>query len=125
MTHIHHPYNVVLMPRTIKYTNYDCLVDIIRWLHQEKCISTIFYFLICCSVTSVRYIHQGKFIHLYVSTNIYTLQLMTVDCIVQQVQYKYFDCRHHVLPLSLACIIMVHGTQKHPLSNLAIIQFCF
>ena len=27
--------------------------------------------------------------------------------------YIYIECRHRVLPLSLACRIMAHGTQKH------------
>ena len=48
-----------------------------------------------------------------VSTHIQTLQLMSFDCIVQRVQYKYFDCHHHVLPLSLAYRIVVHATQMH------------
>ena len=63
--------------------------------------------------------------HSYVYPHIYTLQLMSVYWIVQQVQYKCFDCHHHVLLFSLACIIMVHGTQKHPLSNLVVIQLRF
>ena len=37
---------------------------------------------------------------------------MHADYIFQRVQYNYFDCHHHVLPLSLAFRVIVHGTQK-------------
>ena len=50
---------------------------------------------------------------------------MSFDCIVQRVQYKYFDCHHQVLLLSLDCRILVQGTQKHNLSNLFVIQLHF
>ena len=43
--------------------------------------------------------------------------MMSVNWIFQRVKYKTFDCHHHVLSLSLSCIILVHGTQKYPLSN--------
>ena len=47
---------------------------------------------------------------------------MSVDCIVQQVQYEYFDCHQHMLLLSLACRILVHGTQKHHVSKAVSVQ---
>ena len=50
---------------------------------------------------------------------------MSVYCIVERVQYKYLYLHHHVLPLSLACRIMFHWTQNHPLSNLVAIQLRF
>ena len=58
-------------------------------------------------------IHLDKLMHYDVSPNIYTHQLMSVDLIVQQLQYKYLYCHHQVLPLSLACRIMIHTTQNH------------
>ena len=37
---------------------------------------------------------------------------MYVEHILQQVQYKFYVWFHHMLPLSLACRILVHGSQK-------------
>ena len=49
-------------------------------------------------------------------------RLMYVEQIVQQVQYKFYVWCHHMLLLSLACIIMVHGTQNYHESNLVLMQ---
>ena len=47
---------------------------------------------------------------------------MYVENIVQQVQYKFYVWLHHKLPLSLACRILFHRTQKFHESNLVLMQ---
>ena len=47
---------------------------------------------------------------------------MYVENIFQQVQYKFYVWFHHMLPLSLACRILVHGTQNYHKSNLVLMQ---
>ena len=47
---------------------------------------------------------------------------MYVENIVQQVQYRFYVWFHHMLQLSLACRIMVHGTQNFHESNLVLMQ---
>ena len=69
--------------------NEGCCVSIIRQVHQEQCTSALFYFLMSFSVPYLGQIHQEQLMHSYVSPYILTLQLMSVDFIVQQVQYKY------------------------------------
>ena len=73
LAHTHHLYNAMLTKSRIEYMNSDWLVDIIRWVKQEQCISALFSFLISCSVPSLRYINQDQLMYSYVSIHILTL----------------------------------------------------
>ena len=94
-------------------------------MRQEHCISALVSWLISWLVPSLRYIHKERLMHSWVSYHYFNLQMLSVDCIVQRVQYKIFNCRHPVLLLSLAYRIMVHGTQKHHWSNIVLIKLPF
>ena len=71
--------------------------------------------LISCLVHSliIWLFPQHRAILSTVHSHILTLQILSVDFIVQWVLYKTFDFHHHLLPLLLACLILVHVTQNH------------